>query len=116
MAETAPQPDRARLRELLADATPTPWASDPAAPCDFGGDLQGSEGEWNEFVGAASDDVDTALIVAAVNALPALLDRLDELEAENERLAVQNVRLMTENERLQGYEAILYPPREETTT
>jgi len=49
MAETAPQPDRARLREVLADF---PRGTVPIFPEE----------------------------------LKALLDRLDELEAENERM------------------------------
>ena len=59
--------------------TPRPWAIDPVEPCLFGGDLQGSEGEWGVEVGEARDPEDAALIVLAVN-------ERDALVAENQRL------------------------------
>ena len=74
--------DRARLRELLGKATPGPWECD-----DYGVDFPGARyGEVAYVLSktrgrfeATSDNA--ALIVAAVNALPALLDRIDALEA-----------------------------------
>jgi len=71
------------LRVLIAAATPGPWQMDDestvcanneviAVPCGvFGRDQQ---------------DADMALIVAAVNALPGLLDRLAAVEKQCEEL------------------------------
>jgi hypothetical protein len=69
------------LRQLLAQDASGPWAVDPAEPCLIGGDLQGSEGEWGQRVAETDDPEVAALIVGMRNRLPALLDRLDKLEA-----------------------------------
>lgn len=65
----------ARLRELLAAATPGPWvrtASGITQAADDGGP------DYGEIADPAPDDA--VLIVAAVNAIPALLDRLEAAE------------------------------------
>lgn len=78
------------LRELLAKATPGPWfdqsnedypgANHKIRPID-------NISEWPAFGEIASAGPhNAALIVAAVNNAPALLDRIEALEALNERL------------------------------
>lgn len=67
------KPEPSAALELLSFATSRPWALDPAAPREFGGDLQGSEGEWGERVGETLEAEDAALIVRAVNEYEALL-------------------------------------------
>jgi hypothetical protein len=89
--------DIAKLRELLAAATPRPWrdtwdqvadgrvedqfaivtdaASDPLGGCVVG--LIEYDGE-----NVAVRKGDAALIVAAVNALPSLLDELERLQRD----------------------------------
>lgn len=72
-----------RLRELLEKATNGPWCG-----CQYGhiecreiADLGGIEihSPSSPFVRAAPED-DAALIVAAVNAMPALLDALEAFQ------------------------------------
>lgn len=91
--------DTKKLRELLALATTRPWKANTA---DKTGEdwLIGSLGNSNEDgqdwivttdrVRASELDgdakFDAALIVAAVNALPALLDELEALRAERDRM------------------------------
>lgn len=76
--------DTAELRRLLAEATPGPWRTE----------VGGQVWSWvrpngRRFVATTryrthpEDAPNAALIVAAVNALPGLLDRIEELEAEN---------------------------------
>ena len=99
--------DRARLRALLEKATPGPWRSgrsdmttlstdeaspfykniyvtDPRGGTHLGHDLPFivARGQGDEAECLAN----AALIVAAVNALPALLDECERLERENARL------------------------------
>jgi hypothetical protein len=88
----------AELRESLAKATPGPWRTYEAHGRDF------TDEGWSE-VGIAADgmetvaytaacgfesndrcDEDAALIVAAVNALPGLLDRLERVEGAAQRI------------------------------
>lgn len=80
---TAPaRPDLAELRQLLAKATERPWASDGQ------GSAFGFYGADDDRIMSASDhwstnapsDEDAALIVAAVNAPPGLLDWIEALE------------------------------------
>lgn len=89
------------LRALLAKATPGPWEVS-AAICGqhhtetvsvYHVDTSKGCRHIHEVVEAgckcgddAISEANAALIVAAVNALPALLDRLDSLAGENERL------------------------------
>ena len=83
---------RARLRALLAAATPGPW--DPclgsghnrctALRSEYGGLLCDFQPDW--FLAEGYDrrrdyQPDMDLVVAAVNALPALLDEREEAEA-----------------------------------
>lgn len=56
--------DPKRLRELCEKATPGPWGTAPFIPLS-----------------------DAEFIIAAREALPALMDRLEELEAQNKILA-----------------------------
>lgn len=103
--------ERARLRELLDAATPTPWKAvgewidgatyevlSPARPdcmsyC-YGGESQVEYGTEH----------DQTLIVGAVNALPGLLAAVDAAEAERDRLAkaVERVRALAEGWRYKG--------------
>lgn len=84
--------ERVRLRELLAAATPGPWEFVPATSYRVGGRTRqvgpivtaaadiAHGGGTAQFRGApTTEDADAALIVAAVNALPPLLDELDRL-------------------------------------
>ena len=74
--------DIARLRELLAKATPGPWVSES----DLGGDYLYSNETRRVILGEDYSSTclpskeTYALIVEAVNALPAILDRLEKLE------------------------------------
>ncbi len=87
----------ADLRELLAEATPGPWAVErQELDADFSDEDQ--EQAFPECVGplwlapGMSHDeppqieADVALVIAAVNALPSLLGALDAARAEVERL------------------------------
>jgi hypothetical protein len=75
--------DTARLRELLAKATPGPWYADTSTP----GEIVIYGGE--RFIGNVSarvqqrmfdlDATNAALIAEAINALPGLLDEVDRL-------------------------------------
>ena len=69
------------LRELLSKATPGPWCIEEDG---FHIVNTACEHVCGEMSGAS--DVDALLIVAAVNALPELLDRLEKLEAALPRL------------------------------
>jgi hypothetical protein len=96
------------LRELAGKVTPLPWEWenslwDNKRPYN----LQSPNGDFHPLIvlktpeeGWPPTDDDAAYIVAAVNALPSILDRLEEAEAENERLralqfAVGNVPQMS---------------------
>lgn len=83
-----------KLMELLAKATPGPWEIVPGD--EWTTDVGTPEGEyedgrkrhWNVLsVNRRRDEWETnrALIVAAVNALPELLDELDRLRKDAER-------------------------------
>lgn len=76
------------LRSLIAKATPGPWAAGVRSNQRA---IAGGAGEWiallpnghREGFGLTSDDEilsNAALIVAAINHLPALLDRLEAAE------------------------------------
>lgn len=70
-------PDLPTLRRLLAEAGPLPWAEDHG---DIVYDLDNQHGP-----SVVADDVmpdKAVLIVAAVNALPGLLDRIEKLERD----------------------------------
>lgn len=78
---TTPTPDE--LRALMAKATPGPWAQN-----ESGIDAEGVGqivvcNYWADIIHGRKN---AALIVAAVNALPGLLDELARLTGENERL------------------------------
>ena len=86
-------PDVAELRRLLAGASPLPWQWEPASGKSWPlGDesLVTTSGDpvlygWGyDASGIDGTDCDRALIAAAVNALPTLLDRLAHMtEARN---------------------------------
>ena len=95
------QPDPfSELRGLMAEATPLPWVG----PAQYPSEVEDGDGLtiascWHEHAVGASITIqgvlpcslaesasNAALIVAAVNALPALLDERDRLIGENERL------------------------------
>jgi hypothetical protein len=70
----------ATLRALLAKAPPPPWRHNTGPGTWNGGDIEARGG--NRFVTSSGPDGDiapeaAALIVASVNALPALLDVID---------------------------------------
>lgn len=115
--------DTDKLRELLAKATPGPWQAD-----------DGDGGMWGVFADSADGDCDAisymleptapgyrslrpehdeanaALIVAAVNALPALLSTL---AADKERMAgleAENAALRHDLERSMARENALLNP------
>lgn len=88
-------PDIVALRELLAKATPGPYKrTSPGVDC-----WPGCAPSWRDrrviqdhlkgdkharVVADTMRAPDAALIVAAVNALPALLDRIEQLERERD--------------------------------
>ena len=85
---TAPL-DLGRLRALLEKATPGPWR---AVEAETAFRIQRASDPWNYITTATYSPLggipkwegmqaNAALIVAAVNALPALLSRVEELEA-----------------------------------
>jgi hypothetical protein len=61
------------IKRLLAEATPRPWQHETMAKCVSGGTPLRAICRWS------ADRNDADLIVAAVNALPSLLDDLDEV-------------------------------------
>lgn len=70
-------PDIAELRRLLAEATPGPWHAGVRKL--FAGALGR---EPLREIGSIGADADRDLIVAAINALPALLDEVERLRAD----------------------------------
>lgn len=106
--------DPDNLRELIARATPGSWYTldPPWLPRDsetsilagspdphvatFVADMDMWALDDDDDRKSKSPDADAALIVAAVNALPGLLDALASLQSENERLRAACVR-MTEH-------------------
>ena len=114
-AETIPArhetPDVAELRQLLAGASPLPWQWEPPS-----GDTwpQGDEslvttsgapvlyGWGYDASGIDATAGDRALIAAAVNALPGLLDAADALRAELAHMREAAALARAEVERLTG--------------
>ena len=88
---TGQQIDRDRLRELAENATPGPWL--PHARYVWTSELGGIIQNWSEDANAAAD---MELIAATRQAVPALLDMLDQAEAErdNARAQVDRVRAL----------------------
>jgi hypothetical protein len=73
-------PDVSRLRELLAEGVPLPWEASPQDSTDDGynATIFGNVPEDEQDVADMMiREQDAALIVAAVNALPKLLDVVD---------------------------------------
>ena len=96
---TGQQIDRDRLRELAENATPGPWEADLDRHGETRGIWPTGPGE-EQIIGSyvAADgydsqgwtggtDEDLAFIAAARTAVPALLDALDQAEAEVKRLS-----------------------------
>ena len=82
---------RAELREMLENAVPGPWKIDEHDESNFDSIVSVAEDRpfgWVEVARSLSPESD--LIVAAVNALPKLLDALEELEADIERRKIRN--------------------------
>lgn len=97
--------DTNELRKLLEKATPRPWAvshgdeswevvqTKPDGTPDFGARRKAfDDGSAGGEYGPSCNTVTRDLIVAAVNALPAMLDELDALRADL-REAVKLIRL-----------------------
>jgi len=94
------------LKKLLAEATPGPWKIERGKRCIQGPDtregdslvltsMMGGATKWSHspyseycVPGMKEGDANAALIVAAVNALPALIARVEEMEAELEAARV----------------------------
>jgi hypothetical protein len=80
--------DTARLRELLAKATPGPWEALPweqgAGGTDWclWGPKPPSYTVEHDFRGDFGNGADAALIAEAITALPGLLDEVDRLRTE----------------------------------
>jgi len=124
---TAPtKAERERLRVLLAAATPGPWGTDDgnifSRPLSdereavimrrmAGEDVAHPDEDLDEPLGFVAKcpqtcpnfDADEAIIAAAVNALPGLLDALDRAEETiallNERVIAEGAAVMAETDR-----------------
>ena len=70
------------LRRLLAAATPGPWTQHKDYVCA----PEATEHDWN-VAHFPYNREDAEFVVAAVNALPGLLDELDALQANNDELS-----------------------------
>lgn len=101
MTEDRAAVDLGELRRLLEAATPGPWTErgrdvdhdkfvadgkNPADVCGLGCEVEGPPEAWHR--GQFERHADAALIVAAVNALPSLLDALDAAD-ELARIVVE---------------------------
>src|SRR5262245_8576864 len=83
-----PSPDRyAELRELLAKGTPLPWCGDPDSYAEYiwGPNLEMVAQMRGTGAGLPKAE-NQAKLLAAVNALPGLLDELAKLRSEREAL------------------------------
>jgi hypothetical protein len=77
----------ARLRELMAKATPGPWVvSDSATDLVM---VLGLDSDGNNLVADEAEIPDADLIASAVNALPALLNRLESAERRAENMITE---------------------------
>jgi hypothetical protein len=72
------------LRELLAKASPVPYSEQG----DCSGKMTATDSEGVYGVGKIYADDDRALVLEAINALPALLDELEALRAANQWLPI----------------------------
>lgn len=86
--------DVAKLRALLAAATPGPWTEDDGSlygPNDGAVAHIARHASMHTVLATGEDwkHADAALIAAAVNALPGLLDQLEALRAERDRMSTQ---------------------------
>ncbi len=87
--------DIEKLRELLAAATPGPWKHIPgkrmvfvvAPECHVYSNRDNDDGEGPYHPNTIKRwNADAALIVAAVNALPAMCNEIDALRADRDRM------------------------------
>lgn len=102
--------DLSRLAALAEAATGGTWrvVSDEATILAIAGDWEGVDryvAEWLDFV-TKHDRADAEYIVAAVNAVPALVQRVRELEAERERLTEALRACVTAADRFAGWQKI----------
>ncbi len=86
-----------RLREMLQKATPGPWEENTESvehPCCYDSSFteskqevlsDGREMPWKRMIGEAMGR-DSSLIVAAINALPALLTVVEQAQIASDRL------------------------------
>ena len=84
MSEHLTPEDRDRLRALAENATPGPWL--PHARYVWTSELGGIIQNWSADANAAAD---MEFIAAAHTAVPALLDQLDQTEAERDQARAQ---------------------------
>lgn len=87
--ETTTPETRAELARLMGESTPRPWYApmgDDRITCD-GANVVSSMAYGYDGHEVVMEDADRALIVAAVNALPALLADSAELAAARAKLA-----------------------------
>lgn len=87
-------PDLAHLRALMEKATPLPWSYDYSFHPDFDEETMVTSGtdcvigtRWYDGMHLSVTEDNGRLIVAAVNALPALLTRIEKLEKVAEAAA-----------------------------
>lgn len=91
---------RDRLRELAENATPGPWEARRGSQWDFDGSQVAQSSvrradraaiTWDDHGGEVFVPADAEFIAAAREAVPALLDALDEAEAVVERVREMHV-------------------------
>ncbi len=98
-------PDLGELRRLLEAATPSEWVAQGGMVVASPGPLAKYIADCFDEPGASEDDA--ALIAAAINALPALLDDLEAAHEEIATLTAQRDRADRRHERLEsGVEAL----------
>lgn len=81
-------PDTERLRKLAAEATPGPWEAQPDRT-DTARIVNGPDGEMLWDARGMLNDADAEFIAAAREHVPALLDMLDQAEAERDQARAQ---------------------------
>lgn len=89
---------RARLLELLKNATPRPWTAERISEAESA--IYAPDGDRIalvvDLIGSSEYGANAELIAAAVNALPELCAKLDAAEAEVARLKTENSALRCE--------------------
>lgn len=92
-------PDVKALRELLAGATRLPWRIVRFGASDFAFHPPHPPVDGDAEIGKAYQYCDAELAVAAVNALPGLLGRLEELQGALKDIAAEWIGTCNEWER-----------------